>query len=116
MLGAGGTLDLLSGTGTITGLFAAGGNVTVSGSMARTTFQNFGTVVISAGATFTDKGVVKTAAGQTVDDAGTLNLSGTAKNTNAGLIETTGAGVLTIAGPSSIPAPAGSSPTAERWS
>jgi hypothetical protein len=99
VLGAGGTLDLLSGTGTITGLFAAGGNVTVSGSMARTTFQDFGTVTVSAGATFTVKGAVTTAAGQTVDDAGILTSSATAKNTNAGLIETTGAGVLTIAGP-----------------
>ena len=98
VLGAGGTLDLLSGTGTITGLFAAGGNVTVSGSMARTTFQNFATVMISAGATFTDKGVVKIAAGQTVKDAGILNLTATIKDTNAGLIQTTGAGVLTIAG------------------
>jgi hypothetical protein len=99
VLGAGGTLDLLSGTGTISGLFAPGGNVTVSGSMARTTFQNFGTVEVSAGATFTDHGAVKTAAGQTVDDAGILNLSATARNTNAGVIESTGAGVLTIAGP-----------------
>jgi len=99
VLGGGGTLNLRSGTGTISGLFAAGGNVTVSGSMATTTFQNFGTVVISAGATFTDKGVVTTAAGQTVRDAGILNLSATAKDTNAGLIETTGAGMLTIAGP-----------------
>jgi hypothetical protein len=99
VLGAGGTLNLLSGTGTISGLFAAGGNVTVSGSMATTTFQNCGTVVISAGATFTDKGVVTTAAGQTVRDAGILTLSATAKDTNAGLIETTGAGMLTIAGP-----------------
>jgi fibronectin-binding autotransporter adhesin len=99
VLGAGGTLDLLSGTGAISGLFAAGGNVTISGSMATTTFQNFGTVVISAGATFTDTGVVTTAAGQTVKDAGILNLSATAKDTNAGMIQTTGSGVLTIAGP-----------------
>jgi hypothetical protein len=96
--GGGGTLDLLSGTGTITGLFAAGGDVTVSGSMTKTTFQNFGTVVVSAGATFTDTGAVTLAAGQVVNDAGTLNLTSTGKVTNAGLIETTGAGVLTIAG------------------
>ncbi|MEO7026756.1 MAG: hypothetical protein ABI056_04295, partial [Caulobacteraceae bacterium] len=99
VLGAGGTLDLLSGTGTITGLFAAGGDVTVSGSMAKTTFQNFATVVVSAGATFTDKGAMRTAAGETVNDAGTLNLNASGKNINAGLIETTGAGALTIAGP-----------------
>ena len=98
VLGAGGTLDLLSGTGTITGLFAAGGNVTVSGSMATTTFQNFGALVVSAGATFTDHGAVTTAAGQTVNDAGILKLSAAVRNTNAGLIETTGAGLLTIAG------------------
>ena len=98
VLGAGGALDLLSGTGTITGLFAAGGNVTVSGSMATTTFQNFGTVLVSAGASFTDHGAVKAAAGQTVNDAGILKLSEPVRDTNAGLIETTGTGLLTIAG------------------
>ena len=54
--GGGGTLNLASGTGTLTGLLSPGGNVTVSGSMATTTFQNFDTVEIGAGATFTDTG------------------------------------------------------------
>ena len=99
VLGAGGTLDLLSGTGTIAGLFAAGGDVTVSGSMAKTEFQDFGTLVISARATFTDSGAVTVAAGRTVSDAGVLILNATAKNTNAGLIEATKGGVLTIGAP-----------------
>jgi hypothetical protein len=99
VLGGGGTLDLASGTGTLTGLLSSGGNVTVSGSMAATTFQNFGTVEVGAGAKFTDKGAVTLAAGQVVNDAGTLTLGGAkAAVTNAGLIETTGSGVLTIAG------------------
>ena len=44
--GGGGTLDLASGVGTLTGLLSAGGNVTVSGSMATTTFQDFATVEV----------------------------------------------------------------------
>jgi hypothetical protein len=98
VLGAGGTLDLRSGTGKIAGLFASGGDVTVSGSMAQTTFQDFATLVVSAGATFTDSGAVTVAAGQTVNDAGVLDLDATARNTSAGLIETAGKGMLTIAG------------------
>jgi hypothetical protein len=99
VLGGGGTLDLASGVGTLTGLLSSGGDVTVSGSMAATTFQNFGTVEVGAGAKFTDKGAVTLAASQVVNDAGTLTLGGAkAAVTNAGLIETTGSGVLTIAG------------------
>jgi hypothetical protein len=99
VLGGGGTLDLASGVGTLTGLLSSGGNVTVSGSMTATTFQNFGTVEVGAGAKFTDKGAVTLAAGQVVNDAGTLTLGGAkAAVTNAGLLETTGSGVLTIAG------------------
>ena len=100
VMGGGGTLDLASGVGTLTGLLSTGGNVTVSGSMATTTFQNFATVEVAAGATFSDKGAVSLAAGQTIDDAGTLTLGAIGKNSivNAGLIETTGAGALTLAG------------------
>jgi hypothetical protein len=99
VLGGGGTLDLASGVGRLTGLLSSGGNVTVLGSMATTTFQNFGTVEVGAGAKFTDKGAVTIAAGQTVNDAGTLTLGAIGKNSivNAGLIETTG-GALTLAG------------------
>jgi fibronectin-binding autotransporter adhesin len=98
VLGYGGTLDLASGTGMF--VLSAGGDVTVSGSMAPTTFQNFNTVEVGAGATFTDTGAVTLAAGLTVSDAGTLTLgaAGAGSVANAGLIETTGAGALTLAG------------------
>ncbi|MGI8839596.1 MAG: beta strand repeat-containing protein [Caulobacteraceae bacterium] len=86
VLGGGGTLDLDSGAGTLTGLLA-GGTVTVSGSMAATTFSNFGTVEIGVAATFADLGAVSLAAGQSVIVAGALTLG--AKTTtfaNAGVI------------------------------
>jgi len=100
VFGGGGTLDLASGVGTLSGLLSSGGNVSVSGSMATTTFQNFGTVEVGAGATFTDAGAVTIAAGQTVNDQGTLTLGGSGKNSivNSGIVGTTGAGVLTLAG------------------
>ncbi|MEO7027436.1 MAG: hypothetical protein ABI056_07780 [Caulobacteraceae bacterium] len=99
VLGGGGTLDLATGVGTLTGLLA-GGNVTVSGSMAATIFSNFGTVEIGAAATFASSGPVTIAAGQSVIDAGSLTLGGSKKAgvSNAGLLEATGAGTLTIAG------------------
>jgi hypothetical protein len=95
--GEGGTLNLASGTGTI-GAFAAG-DLTVSGSMAQTTFLDFDTVIVSAGATFADTGGVSVVAGQVLDVAGTLTIGATGAGSivNTGLIETTG-GVLTLAG------------------
>ncbi|MBA3812609.1 MAG: hypothetical protein H0X27_13400 [Caulobacteraceae bacterium] len=100
VLGGGGTLELDTGVGALTGLLA-GGNVTVSGSMAATTFSDFATVEIGPSATFASSGAVTIAAGQTVNDAGSLTLGGGKKGSvaNAGLIETTGAGVLTIRSP-----------------
>ena len=99
MLGGGGTLDLDTGVGTLTGLFSSGG-VTVSGSMAATTFQNFATVEIGAAANFASSGAVTLAAGQTVNDLGVLTLGTTTTTvTNGGLIETSGSGALTIKGP-----------------
>jgi hypothetical protein len=99
VVGDGGTLLLASGTGKLSGLFAIGKGVIVSGSMAKTRFSDFGTVEVGSGATFADKGAVKVAAGQTVLDGGTLTLGKTGKTiTNAGLIETVGTGVLTLAG------------------
>jgi hypothetical protein len=80
--GGGGTLELVNGTGTLTGLLA-GGSVTVSGSMATTTFNNFGAVKIDAGASFALAG-----AGGTVSAGQTLSLLGTLGGT----------GALTIAG------------------
>ncbi|MDQ2860916.1 MAG: hypothetical protein M3T55_09360, partial [Pseudomonadota bacterium] len=49
--GGGGTLGVVSATGTVT--FLAGDQAAVSGSMAPTTFSNFGTVKVGAAATFT---------------------------------------------------------------
>ncbi len=97
VLGGGGTLDLATGVGTLTGLLV-GGNVTVSGSMAATTFSNFGTVEIGAAASFASSGPVTIAAGQSVIDAGSLTLGGSKTTVvSAGLIEAT-SGLLTIKG------------------
>jgi hypothetical protein len=92
--GGGGVLDLASGTGTLSGLTSAG-NVTVTGSMAKTTFQNFGSLEIAAGASFADAGVAVIGAGHTLSNAGTLTLSAAVKN--SGLIIAM-AGTLTVGG------------------
>jgi hypothetical protein len=85
--GDGGTLDLASGVGTISGLFA-GGDVTVSGSMPTTTFDDFGTLEIGAGASFTLTGPATIAAGQSLIDNGTLTVTGAL--TSAGTLGGTG--------------------------
>ncbi|MDQ2861893.1 MAG: hypothetical protein M3T55_14475, partial [Pseudomonadota bacterium] len=72
--GALGTLDLAGGNGSFTAL-TSGGDVTVSGSIATTTFQSFGTVEIGKGAHFTLTGTGTVAAGQAMIDAGILNLT-----------------------------------------
>jgi len=77
VLGGEGTLELGSGTGTISNFGTAA--LTVSGSMAATTFQGFDTVIVSNGAAFTDGGAVTLAAGQTVQSAGILTLGGAGK-------------------------------------
>ncbi len=94
--GNGGTLELATGTGTLTGLFSAGGNVTVSGSMATTTFNDFGTVKIDAPGSFTLVGNGAIAAGQTLVDAGTLAGTGTLALTGGTSTFNTGA-ALTVA-------------------
>jgi len=97
--GDGGTLDLASGVGKISGLFS-GGDLTVSGSMAATTFFSFGIVEIGAGAQFSDTGAVSIAGGQIVTASGSLTLGGAGSNsiTNAGLIEVFNGGSLDLAG------------------
>ena len=96
ILGGGGTLELGSGTGTLTGLLA-GGNVTVSGSMATTVFTNFATVQIDAGASFALAGLGGTiAAGQALNLLGTLSGTGTLTLTGGTSTFETGAS-LTIA-------------------
>ncbi len=97
VLGAGGTLDLDNGTGTLTGDLA-GGTVTVSGSMAATAFSNFGTVRIGPTATFSTTGAANLAAGQSMVAAGSLTLGDKADTVaNAGAIETLG-GTVTVTG------------------
>jgi len=87
VLGDGGTLDL-SGNGSVELLFGGGDNVVASNGI-QTTFTNFGTVEIGAGASFADDGS-PLAAGQslivdgTFSEAGTLFVSGTV--TSAGTI------------------------------
>ncbi|MEP6968405.1 MAG: hypothetical protein ABI906_10020, partial [Pseudomonadota bacterium] len=94
--GGGGTLGLTSGVGTLSGLMA-GGAVTVTGSMAATTFHDFDTLIV--GGTFRSLGDVSVAAGQTLEAIGSLTLGGgKAKVVNAGLIEAEGPGLLTIKG------------------
>ena len=94
--GGGGTLGLTSGVGTLSGLMA-GGAVTVTGSMAATTFHDFDTLIV--GGTFRSLGDVSVAAGQTLEATGSLTLGGgKAKVVNAGLIEAEGPGLLTIKG------------------
>jgi len=87
------TLDLASGTGTLSAL--TGTAVTVSGSIATTTFGNFGTVEVGAGAVFTLTGKATVLAGQTLAAAGTLTASGAVAD--AGILETLG-GTLIISG------------------
>lgn len=95
--GGGGTLNLASGTGAISGLTSAG-SVTVSGSMATTTFRDFATLEVAAGASFADTGPVTVLAGHALIDAGVASLGGAGVNSivNSGLIEATG--TLTLAG------------------
>lgn len=97
--GDGGTLELASGMGSLA-IRLAEGKVSVSGSMASTTFREFGVLKIEAGAQFTGSGAVSIAGGQVLNDAGALLLraTGRAGIGNAGLIETTGSGLLTLDG------------------
>ena len=94
--GGGGTLELVNGSGTLTGLLA-GGSVTVSGSMASTTFANFATAQIDAGASFSLAGTGGTiAAGQTLNLFGTLSGTGSF-NLTAGTANIGTGASLTIA-------------------
>ncbi len=94
VLGGGGTLDLDSGTGKLSGNLA-GGAVTVSGSMASTAFQQFNTLVIGSAASFATTGAVTIAAGQSVIGAGLLTLgAGKTGLTSDGVIEAQGGTVV----------------------
>ncbi len=90
--GGGGTLDLASGVGVLSGL--GGGAVTVSRSMATTTFSDFGVIEIGPGARFSASGSSAVASGDTLEAAGVLTLAGVIAN--AGLIEASGGGHLAL--------------------
>jgi len=97
--GDGATLDLASGTGTIASL--AAGNVTVSGSMPTTTFTNFGTVEVAAGAaiTLTSPGTIGAGGTQTLGDLGLLSVTdGLTVDGGAITGATSGAGTLALTG------------------
>jgi len=98
ILGGGDTLDLASGVGTLSLL--AGDDTVVSGSMATTTFQNFGTVEVGPGAVFTLAGSDTVVAGQTLVDDGSLSVPGVL--TVTGTLTVTGslggAGTVAISG------------------
>jgi len=95
-LGLGATIDLASGVGTLSAL--GGGYVTVSGSMAATTFTAFNTIEVAAGATFTDTGAVTIAAGDSLIAAGSLTLGGTKTGVaNAGTLSVVG-GTMIVKG------------------
>ncbi len=97
VIGGGGTLNLDTGTGMLTGNLA-GGTIKVSGSIAATVFRDFDTVEIGAAASFATTGAVAIATGQSVMDAGALTLGGTtAAVVNDGTIEVLG-GTLTVNG------------------
>ncbi|MBA3812472.1 MAG: hypothetical protein H0X27_12665 [Caulobacteraceae bacterium] len=97
VIGGGGTLKLDGGIGRLSGLFGAEGDVTVSGSMAATTFVDFAALRIGQAATFTASGNVRLTAGEAILNSGSLTLGGKASVTSAGLIEAD-RGALTIAG------------------
>ena len=96
VVGNGGTLDLASGVGTITGLLSATGAVTVSGSIDNTTFDDFATVEVAAGARFTSPGNSDLTKGARLIALGSLTVTGAV--TSAGFIESSGVGVLTVVG------------------
>ncbi len=90
--GAGDTLDLASGTGTLSGL--KDGAVTVSGSMAATTFDAFDIIEVAAGAKFTDTGAASLQTSDSLIASGTLTLAAV---TNGGTLSAAG-GALTVTG------------------
>jgi hypothetical protein len=99
VLGSGGTLDLASGSGRISGL--GGGEVTVSRSMATTTFSNFGTLDIADGARFTlaERGTIGAGGIASLVDDGTLVVAHTLKGTGTLAV---GAGTLTLRAGASV--------------
>jgi hypothetical protein len=73
--GDGGTLVLGSGVGTISGL--TGGDVTVSGSMPTTTFDDFGDLTLLPAVQMTLEGTGTVSSGFALDDDGTLTVTRT---------------------------------------
>jgi hypothetical protein len=77
IFGDAGTLELASGVGTITGMVED--EVTVTGSMPGTTFDEFGTLIIADGASFklTGAGSVVASGIATLDVLGAMSVTGT---------------------------------------
>ena len=94
VLGGGGFLALGAGVGTLSGV--TGGDVTVSGFMPTTTFQDFGGLDIDAGAQFTLSGNFESSA-LGLDIYGSLSAAGTV-DPNGLVVSGTlaGAGTLTL--------------------
>jgi hypothetical protein len=99
VLGGGGTIDLASGVGTVSNL--SGGYVTVSGSMATTTFTNFGTLEIAGGAKFklTGTGTIGSGGTTSLIDNGTLVVAGAITGTGTLAV---GSGTLTLGAGASV--------------
>lgn len=91
--GDGGTIVLANATGALTLL--AGDGLTVSGSMAPTTFSAFATVEVGAGGVFTLAAGGTIAGGQTLASKAKLTVAGAL--TNGGTLEAIG-GLLTVNG------------------
>jgi fibronectin-binding autotransporter adhesin len=88
--GGGGTLELGSAAGTITGL---GGNGTITGAGAMT-FSGFGSYVIDAGQTWTLTGSNTVGAGKTLTNAGTVDGGLTLTASSARLIDEGGSSIV----------------------
>ncbi|HXV00121.1 MAG TPA: hypothetical protein VG166_06465 [Caulobacteraceae bacterium] len=95
VLGGGGTLDLDSGTGTISGF--SHGDATLSGAIAPATFDNFATFEIAAPASFTLTGAGSLTAGRTLVDGGHLALAGTLASAGTLAVTRTLTGTGTLA-------------------
>ena len=96
VLGGNGTLLLASGTGTLSGVGA--GAVTVSGSMATTTFTSFAALDLATGAKFILSGDGMVSAGDSLEVLGSLGVAGTltASGTLVSLGTIGGAGTLIV--------------------
>lgn len=102
-VGGNGALELAGGVGLMTlykGALSTAGALTISGSMAKSTFSGFSLLQFDTGAAFTVAAVTTVAVGLTIQAAGSLSLeAGGASIAVAALIEANGAaGAITFDG------------------